>query len=298
MNYSEHHYQSADGLSLYYREYGSGENVVVCLAGLTRNSKDFEDLANHLSAGWRVICPDFRGRGQSDRDPKIAHYHPGKYVADVWTLVDQLNIEKFVLIGTSLGGLVTMIMADQQAHRIRAVVLNDIGPEVPPEAVARILQYVGRMPPVNDWESAAAQVRQAYELAIPGMPDEFWPAFTRRSYRENADGRPAPDMDPGIGEAARKAQGTIKVLRWLRRHGCLRRVGGVNIDPWDSFAALTMPTLLLRGELSDVLSAETVVRMQDVKQDLETVIVPGRGHAPLLDEPVARAAIDQFLQSC
>ena len=296
MSYTEHNYRSRDGLSLYYRNYGSGENVVICLPGLTRNCKDFENLANYLSSGWRVICPDFRGRGQSDWDPMIRRYNIGTYASDVWVLLDSLDIQKFAVIGTSLGGLTAMTMADQQAHRLKGVVINDIGPEVPPAAVARIMLYVGRMPPVTDWDAATKQVRQAYEPAFPGMPDDFWPAFTRLSYRINTSGQPAPDSDPAIGDAARKSQRLVKLLRWLRRHGLVRRVGGVNVDPWDSFSALTMPSLLLlRGELSDVLALETVSRMQKIKPELETVTVPDRGHAPLLDEPVARDAIERFL---
>jgi pimeloyl-ACP methyl ester carboxylesterase len=300
MSYSEHRYTSRDGLSLYYRSYGVGKDVVVCLPGLTRNSKDFEELAEHLAGRakrpWRVLTPDLRGRGCSDRDPKPANYHPGTYVRDVWTLLDGLGVDRVALIGTSLGGLVSMIMADQQPARLRGVVLNDVGPEIPPEAVGRILQYVGRTPPAADWSAAAAAAKQNYGLAIPGAPDAFWDRYARLSWAENAEGRPAPDMDPAIGDALRKAQGTVRMLRRLRRWGLLKRVGGVPIDTWDAFRALTMPCLLLRGELSDVLTEDIVRRMRQAKPDLEVVRVPERGHAPLLDEPVSREAIDDFLQ--
>lgn len=299
MSFSEHRFESQDGLSLYYRSYGAGEDVAVCLPGLTRNSRDFEDLAEHLAGSfgrpWRVLSPDLRGRGRSDRDPKASNYHPGTYVRDTWTLLDGLGIRRVALIGTSLGGLMSMIMADQQPERLRGVVLNDVGPEVPPEAVARILQYVGRTPPASDWATAAAEAQRNYGLAFPGVPDDFWPRYVHLSWAENAEGRPAPDMDPAIGDALRKAQGAVRLLRRLRRWGLLRRVRGVPIDTWDAFAALTMPCLLLKGELSDVLTDDVVSRMQDRKPDLEIVRVPDRGHAPLLDEPVARAAIDDFL---
>jgi len=299
VTWSEHRFESHDGLSLYYRSYGAGDDVAVCLPGLTRNSKDFDDLARHLAQNrdrpWRVLCPDLRGRGRSDHDPKPANYHPGNYVRDIWTLLDGLGIRRIALIGTSLGGLLSMVMADQQPERLRGVVLNDVGPEVPPDAVARILQYVGRTPPAADWDTAAAEAQRNYGLAFPGVADDFWPRYVRLSWAENADRRPAPDMDPAIGDALRKAQGAIKLLRRLRRWGLVRRVGGVPIDTWDAFAALTMPCLLLWGELSDVLTAGIVARMQERKPDLEVVRVPDRGHAPLLDEPVARAAIDDFL---
>lgn len=296
MSYTEHHYRSRDGLSLYYRSYGSGANVVLCLPGLTRNCKDFEDLAEHLAGQWRVISPDLRGRGQSARDPKPGHYKLGTYVRDVWKLLDELGIGRVTVIGTSLGGLMAMVMAEQQAQRLRGVVLNDIGPEVPPEAVARILQYAGRTPPAEDWQAAAAQARQAYGLAYPDMPEDFWSAHIRLSYRENAEGRLEPDMDPAIGAVLRQPPACLKWLQWLRRHGLMRRLGGISIDPWDSFRALTMPCLLLHGALSDVLTGDIVQRMQAVKPGLEVVTVPDRGHTPLLDEPIALAAIDRFLQ--
>lgn len=296
MSYSEHHYRSRDGLSLYYRSYGSGSNVVLCLPGLTRNCKDFQDLAEHLAGSWRVISPDLRGRGQSERDPKPAHYHLGTYVRDVWKLLDELGVERAVVIGTSLGGLIAMVMAAQHARRLQAVVLNDIGPEVPPPAVARILQYAGRTPSAKDWPAAAAQARQAYGLAYPDMPEDFWPAYIQLSYRENAAGRLEPDMDPAIGEVLRQPPAFLQWLQWLRHHGLMRWLGGINIDPWGSFRALTMPCLLLHGALSDVLTGAIVQRMREVKPDLEVVTVPDRGHTPLLDEPVALSAIDRFLQ--
>ena len=299
MSFSEHRFESHDGLSLYYRSYGAGDDVAVCLPGLTRNSKDFEHLAEHLSGlaqgPWRVLTPDLRGRGRSDRDPKASNYHPGTYVRDTWTLLDGLGIRRVALIGTSLGGLISMIMADQQPDRLRGVVLNDVGPEVPPDAVARILQYVGRTPPAADWAAAAAEAQRNYGLAFPGVSDDFWPRYVRLAWTENAEGRPAPDMDPAIGDALRKAQSAVKVLRRLRRWKLLKRVGGMPIDTWDAFAALTMPGLLLQGELSDVLTGEIVSRMRDRKPDLEVVRIPDRGHAPLLDEPLALAAIDDFL---
>jgi pimeloyl-ACP methyl ester carboxylesterase len=300
MSYSEHRFESQDGLSLYYRSFGAGEDVAVCLPGLTRNCKDFEDLAQHLAGRaerpWRVLTPDLRGRGRSDRDPKPGNYHPGTYVRDVWTLLDGLGVDRVALIGTSLGGLVSMIMADQQPARLRGVVLNDVGPEIPPEAVGRILQYVGRTPPAADWAGAAAAAKQNYGLAFPGVPDAFWDRYVRLSWAENAEGHPAPDTDPAVGDALRKAQGAVRVLRRLRRWGLLKRVGGVPIDTWDAFRAVTMPCLLLRGELSDVLTEDIVTRMQQAKPDLEVVRVPGRGHAPLLDEPLARAGTEGFLQ--
>jgi pimeloyl-ACP methyl ester carboxylesterase len=295
MSYTEHHYRSADGLSLYYREYGGGDQVVLCVHGLTRNSKDFHGLAEHLCGQYRVISVDVRGRGQSDRDPKPIRYNPGQYVKDVWTLLDQLQVQKVTVIGTSMGGLMAMIMADQQPQRLRGVVINDVGPELPLPAIQRIMAYAGRYPPAQDWEEAAVQVKGAYEIALPGMPMEFWREFVKLSYRENAAGKPEPDMDPAIGKALREPPAVVKWLQWMNRRGWVKKVAGDYINPWDSFRAVTMPCLLVHGAISDVLTDDIVFRMQQAQPHMQVVKVPGRGHAPLLDEPEAVAAIDAFL---
>jgi len=295
-DFHEHRYRSHDGLSLYYRDYGAGDDVVVCLPGLTRNSKDFEDVARHLAArGRRVLTPDLRGRGQSDRDPKWKQYLPPTYVRDTWILLDGLGIDRVAIIGTSLGGLMAMIMADQQPQRLRGVVLNDIGPEITPHSLARLMSYVGLIPAQADWTAATTMVRESYAPAFPDEDDAFWDAQTRKAWRSLADGRVEPDYDPQIRNAAMRAVKAGKVLRLLQRLG-LRRLRGINLDPWDNFRQLTMPTLLLRGAVSDVLSREIVERMRGVKPDLEVVEVPDRGHAPTLDEPVAREAVDAFLE--
>ncbi len=299
MTYTEHHYRSKDGLSLYYRDYGSGSQVILCLHGLTRNSKDFhnlaEHLAGHLPGQYRVISVDVRGRGQSAWDVKSIRYNPGQYVKDVWTLLDQLQLQHLTVIGTSMGGLMAMIMADQQPKRLRAVVINDVGPELPQAAIARILAYAGRFPPAQDWEEAAQQVRTAYDIAMPGKPMEFWREFVKLSYRENPQGKPEPDMDPAIGNALRKPPALLRWLQRMHQRGWIKRVAGVYLDPWDSFHKVTMPCLLVHGVLSDVLTDEIVRKMQVAQPHMQVVRVAGVGHAPLLDEPEAVAAIDAFL---
>jgi len=296
MSYTEHFYHGHRGLKLYFRCYGSGSEVLLCLPGLTRNCKDFESIAEHLSRCWKVITPDLRGRGRSERDPKRAHYNVRTYARDVWRLLDETGIERAAVIGTSLGGLIAMLMAEQRPQRLRALVLNDIGPEIPAQAAARILQYAGRTPPLKDWSAAAEHARKTHELSYPGMRDDFWRDYVRLSYRDNAEGRPEPDMDAAIAEVLRNPPAFHKWIRWLHRHGLLQRLDGADLDPWNSFRAVTMPCLLLHGVLSDVLTADIVKRMQAVKPDLEVVTLPDRGHVPLLDEPAARSAIDEFLQ--
>lgn len=295
MNYTEHRYLSGDGLTLYSRIYGAGDDVLVCLPGLTRNCKDFEDLAGHLAGRWRVITPDLRGRGRSDYDPKPANYNVATYAADTWRLLDELGVRRAALIGTSLGGVISLIMAHQQPERLRGVVINDMGPDVPPAAINRILQYVGRLPAAENWATAARDAQKNYGLAFPDLPYEFWERHVHLNWKEDAQGTIVPDMDPAIGDVLRKTHSTMKILNWLCRFGLLKRVRGIPIDPWVLFDALTMPALLLRGELSDVLTEETAARMQRVKPDLQVVRVPNRGHAPLLDEPESLGAIERFL---
>jgi len=282
MSFTEHHYKTSDALSLYYRRYGSGKDVVVCLPGLTRNSKDFHEIACHLAPRYCVLCLDLRGRGKSDWGPDWRNYHPATYINDTWALLDQLNLSSFVLLGTSLGGLMAMVMASQQAERFRAVILNDVGPEADPVGYARILASFDQQFEVKDWEEAAMHCEQTYQDALPDMPAEFWQDFVRKNYREGEGGRPEIECDPNIGEAIRK--------------GDLSRIAGIQADPWAVFTALSMPCLVLRGELSDILSEEILQRMIKVKPKLEKVVIPNRGHAPLLYEAESLAAIDRFLE--
>ncbi|HKJ18809.1 MAG TPA: alpha/beta hydrolase [Xanthomonadales bacterium] len=294
MSYIERHYTSYDGLSLYFREYGKGTETAICLPGLTRNCKDFEKLAEHLADRYRVITPDLRGRGQSDRDPRWKQYLPPTYVKDTWTLMDTLGIESAAIIGTSLGGIMAMIMADQQPDRLRGVVLNDVGPHVPVAAQTRLLEYVGRTPPQSSWEVAADVTCKNYELAYPDEDSAFWARQVRLAWREGEDGRPEPDYDPAIGDALRHVMKSMGLVRLLQRIG-VRRLKGLNLDPWDNFKQMDMPLLVIRGELSDILEPETLATMRELKPGMKVVGVPGRGHAPTLDEPVAREAIDDFL---
>ena len=282
MGFTEHHYKTNDELSLYYRCYGTGTDAVICLPGLTRNSKDFHEIATHLSSRYRVLCLDLRGRGQSEWDSDWRNYHPATYINDVWALLDQLDMSVFILLGTSLGGLLAMIMASQQPERVRAVILNDVGPEADPAGYTRILASFDQQFEVKDWKEATLHCKQTYQAALPDMPAEFWQAFVHKNYREGAGGRPEIECDPNIGEAIRK--------------GDLSRIAGVQVDPWAVFAAITMPCLVLRGELSDILSADIVQRMAGVNPQIKEVVIPNRGHAPLLDETESLVAIDGFLE--
>jgi len=199
------YYRSTDGLDLAYRHYGRDADglPVVCLPGITRNSRDFEDLAATLAARRPVICPDFRGRGFSAHDPEWRNYRPPTYVRDVLTLLDTLDVARAAFIGTSLGGLVSMLLADASRDRVAGIVLNDIGPVIGPEGLERIKGYIGRAAPVATWDEAVSQAKEIYEIAWPGLSAADWQRIVRRAYREDASGRPVLDMDPMVGDAAR-----------------------------------------------------------------------------------------------
>lgn len=276
---TEHYFTTEDDLGIYYRDFGAQQEgtPVICLAGLTRNSRDFEDLAPVLSARRRVLTIDFRGRGRSDYDPEWRNYHPATYVADVWRLLDQLAIPRIIVIGTSLGGLCAMTMAEEQRERVAGVVLNDVGPEVNPAGLARVQAYTGRLGPVADWDEAAAQTRDVYGEWLPGLTDGDFMVLARRAYREDDEGVPRLDMDPNIGRA-------------------IREVGAQKGDPWARFAALRgIPTALLWGSMSDILTEDIVDRMREACPELVVVPIAERGHVPLLDEPACLDAIGALL---
>ena len=277
----DRHYASADGLRLYYRDYpaaAADRLPLLCLPGLTRNCRDFESIALRLQRTRRVLTPDLRGRGRSQHDPDWRNYHPGTYLADVARLLADAGVPRVVLLGTSLGGILSMLIAATAPQVPAAVILNDIGPEVDPAGAQRISSYVGRHAPVHNWGDAAAQMREMYQVAMPDAEEADWMAFARRSYTE-VDGVPRLDVDPGIGEAGRAAP------------------AGAAPDLWPAYAGLrSLPALAIRGELSDVLSQATFDRMAREKPDLRRVTVARRGHPPLLDEPECVAAIDAFLE--
>lgn len=272
-------YDSHDGLKLYYRDFAPAMPgvPVLCLPGLTRNSRDFEDLAIHLSRSRRVVAPDLRGRGNSQHDPDWRNYQPGTYATDVWTLLNELDISDVIVVGTSLGGLIAMVMATQDARRLRGVIMNDVGPEIAPEGLARIQAYTGRLPAVGNWDEALGQTKEIYGLALPGLTDGEWRKMAWRAYREDANGVPRLDIDPAIGRAVRES-------------------GPQTGDAWQAFDALRdTPLLVFRGAMSDILAEKTVERMRERKPDLIAVTVPNRGHVPLLNEPECISAIDNFI---
>jgi pimeloyl-ACP methyl ester carboxylesterase len=278
--YSEKFWSSHDGLKLYARVYpgpDSSARAVLCLHGLTRNSRDFEDLAPHLQRRYRVIVPDVRGRGLSARDPNPQNYQPAIYLQDIVTLIDTVAAQRVAVIGTSMGGLLAMMMAVGHRDRVSGVVLNDMGPEVDPTGLERIKAYAGRLPPPKKWDDAIAQTRSMFSEAWPNLSPERWSVLARRGYREDEKGGLHVDADPMIGEMLRAAPAATANL-------------------WPFWRALRgLPLLAIRGAQSDILSAATFAKMKAENPELEQLEVAQRGHAPLLDEPECVESIDAFL---
>ena len=231
--------------------------------------------------GRRVIVPDTRGRGQSDRDPNPANYVPRTYVGDLLGMLDCLGIARAVFVGTSMGGIVTMMLAGKRSRAVAAAVLNDVGPEIAPEGIARIKGYVGGQTSIGSWDEAAAYVASINRAAFPHAGDEDWRRFARRTFREGAYG-PELDYDAAISKAL--TQGRYKAPDFLA---------------WNLFRRLARrrPTLVVRGELSDLLSPAIAARMQREAPALRLVEVPAVGHAPMLVEPAASEALRAFLES-
>ncbi len=280
MNYIDVFYQSDDDLRLYARDYPSATAdapVILCLPGLTRNSKDFVTLANALQQTHRVICPDQRGRGRSARDTDADRYRPDQYVLDMRTLLDLLHIPEVVVIGTSLGGLMAILMMATLPTRIKAAVLNDIGPEIDPRGVARIAEYVGKTAPANTWEEAATQTAITNGAAFPDFSRNDWNAMARDLYIQEGN-LPVLDYDPAIAQGL--ATGTAAPNLW---------------PLFDSVGQ--KPMLVIRGADSDILSLETMAEMSRRLPHLVSLNIAGRGHAPTLSESDAWAAIRQFLDS-
>jgi len=269
----------ADELRLHYRDYpgATDKPPLLCLHGLTRNARDFAELAERYSPDWRVIVVDFRGRGLSDYDPQPNRYTAFTYAADVLALLADLHIDEAVFLGTSLGGLVTMAIAVTAPVRIAAAILNDVGPDVDQGGVDRILTYVGKDRRFATWDEAAVAVAEIQRAAFERYTHEDWVAMAKRNCREE-NGEIRFDYDMAIAEPFKTVEATAPV------------------DLWPFFTPLAeKPLLVVRGEKSDLLTTETAAKMQQVAPGMKLATVPGVGHAPDLSEPEAVAAIDAFL---
>jgi len=296
-DFTDFFWTSPEGLPLHARDYapvgGARKLPVICIHGLTRNARDFEALAPRIAAtGRRVLAVDVRGRGLSAHDPNPMNYHPGTYAADVVSLLQAAGVERAVFVGTSMGGLITMVLTSIAPQAIAAAVLNDVGPELSPVGLARIAGYTGLASRFETWADAVAYAKAINEAAFPGYGAEDWDRFARRLFDEK-DGAFVLAYDPDISapiraaaEAAAKAQAD----------------GGEALAPPDMYPlfralAKDRPLLLVRGGVSDLIDAAIAERMRAAAPRMAYAEVPGVGHAPMLTEPEAWAAIEKLLET-
>ena len=278
--YVDGYWWSNDGLRLHYRDYPGREDrpPLVCFPGLTRNARDYEGLAQRLAGAWRVILVEFRGRGESAYAKDPMTYVPLVYLQDVEALIGELKLDNFVAVGTSLGGIVTMLLAATDRERLAGAVLNDVGPEIDPGGLARIRNYVGKAVQHPTWMHAARALAESQGDVYPGYDIEAWLAMAKRLFRLNSSGRIVLDYDMKIAEPF--------------------RVPGNEAGPdmWPTLDGLKgKPLLVVRGERSDILRAPVAEKMLERVAGAELVTVPGVGHAPTLEEPEAAKAIDKLL---
>ncbi|MFV0513741.1 MAG: alpha/beta fold hydrolase [Jhaorihella sp.] len=269
-------FTTSDGLRLHVEDTGSGQPLL-CLAGLTRTSRDFDFLAPHLG-GMRLIAMDYRGRGLSDRAPDPASYNVTREMQDAVELLDHLGLERVTVLGTSRGGLIAMAMAAMSPGRLAGVILNDVGPEISAEGIARIMDYVGRPPVWHNLDGAAAGLAEALGAQFPGVPAERWRAMAAAQFEEAAEGLRLR-YDPRLRDAL-----------------TAQAAAGPPPDLWPLFDALKpLPAGVLRGANSDILTAPTLAEMRRRHSGLHVAEIPDRGHAPFLDEPQSLALIRTVL---
>ncbi len=275
--WTDRYWNSADGVKLHYRDHEGDRDrsPILCIPGLTRNARDFEPVADRFAGDWRVISIDLRGRGGSAFDPNPANYKPMVYVADILKLLDQLGIADAVFVGTSLGGICTMALALTDRERIAGALLNDVGPVIDMAGIDRIGTYVGKEVRFASWTDAIDQLAERNHDIYPDYQRPDWERFVRRLAREDDDAV-IFDYDMRIADNFESAASAP--------------------DVWPLYEALDgRPVTILRGELSDLLSADVATRMATAIDDVELVIVPRVGHAPSFDEPESLAALDRLL---
>lgn len=292
--YEDLFFASEDGTRIHTRDYrfDSPEPYqdtgvpILCLHGLTRNCRDFEPMIEALRAtnNNRFIVPDQRGRGLSD-DSTPDTYSPVVYAQDMWALMNFLEIGEFLLIGTSMGGIMSMLMSSNplERHRIKGICLNDIGPAIEPSGLEAILDYLGKNMSADNWQEAVANTQENQQKNFPDFSKKDWLDFVKRIYRTDEEtARLRLDYDPAISEPIRLA---VKNQE--------------SSDLWPLFEYTRhCPVLIVRGELSDLLSREVVSRMREQHPGAKSVEIANRGHAPMLDEPAALQSLRSWISDC
>lgn len=269
---------SKDGLRLHYRDYAGSGTPILCIPGLTRNARDFAAVADRLAGKHRLILIELRGRGESAPSKEAMSYVPPTYLEDIQILIDDLAFGCFILFGTSLGGLLSMLIAATNPGKVAGILLNDIGPVIESDGLARIRGYVGKSQSYPTWLHAARALSETQAFNYPDYTLEQWLEMAKRVCRLTSAGRIVHDYDPAIAEPFRAME------------------EGAEVDLWPVFGALKdIPGLLLRGAHSDVLSEKTAERMMESTTGFERVDLPRIGHAPTLFEPESIAAIDRLL---
>ncbi len=270
-----HRLSAWDAFSLVVREWrdGNSRTPLLCLPGIVRTSGDFEALAHAVGAGRRVIAPDYPGRGLSGRSRDIARYAPEACLRDVLDICAALHLHKVIAMGTSFGGLLSMGLSAMRPSLFRAVVLNDVGPELGSEGTEFVRRFIGNDIAFPDIDAAVAHLRALLPpLSLDG--DAAWRAMAALTYAPDGDGMLRPLWDTRIA----------------------RLLNGKTPDLWPLFAGLAhLPLLLVRGEASDILLPTTVARMQAMRPDMAIVALPAIGHAPTLAEPEIITALHAFL---
>lgn len=279
-------FEAPDGLRLHARDYGRPETdapTVLCLPGLARTTADFDALARHLVASdpaRRVLALDYRGRGLSARDPDPANYDVPVELGDILAVLDALGVSEAVLVGTSRGGLHTMVLAAVRPSLIRGAVLNDIGPVVEASGLARIRGYIGKLRQPTSWEDAVAILRAIAATQFTGLSDADWLAYAEATFEEDG-GTFCTRYDPALMDNLAKLDLDAVPTLWPQ----FEALGGV-------------PVLVIRGENSELLSPATAAAMTARLPDCTLLTVPGQGHAPLLTDLPTMGAVDRFVARC
>ncbi|CAN7174313.1 alpha/beta hydrolase [Pararhizobium sp. LjRoot255] len=287
-SFAERYFPASDGLSLYARDYGHDNPQakrtlpIVCLAGLSRNSRDFHLLAEQLSAHperpRRVVALDYRGRGFSDWDPDKSHYQLPIEAEDVLTACAVLDVEQAIFIGTSRGGLILHLLAAMRPTLLRGVVLNDIGPVVETTGLLLIRQYLEAQPVLQSWDEATESLKRVHGASFPALGQADWDDMAEAIFREK-DGAIVADFDPAL----------IEPLRSISEDSPMA-------DLWTLYEGLKpVPLMAIRGENSAILSPATFAEMAERHPRMRSVAAAGQGHAPLLHRPDLLAEILGFI---